>query len=221
MEFLKKLFESGALTWEQFSAAVTANGFKLADLATGNYVSKKKFDDEMKAKDQTITDLNSQINTRDTDINNLKTQLSDGNKTSEAKITDLTNQLNKMQGDYANTKTEYENRLKKQSYEFAVRDFANGKKFTSNAAKRDFTEQMIQKNLQMEGQKIIGADDFVSAYTEANPDAFVVDKPDPQQQPQQQQKPTFIQPTPPQPNSENPFTMAFHFNGVRPHDNNK
>lgn len=216
---LKKLFESGALTYEQFSSAVTAAGYKLADLSTGNYVSKKKYEDELQAKDTTIQDLNNQISTRDTDITNLKNQLEDGSKTNETKITDLSNQIQKLQGDYANAKNEYETRLKKQSYEFAVREFANGKKFTSNAAKRDFTEQMIQKNLQMEGQKIIGADDFVTAYTESNPDAFV--QGDPAPAPQGNPKPTFIQPTPPQPSgNDNPFTNAFHFNGVRPRKDN-
>lgn len=216
---LKKLFENGALTYEQFSSAVTAAGYKLADLSTGNYVSKKKYEDELQAKDATIQDLNNQISTRDTDITNLKNQLEDGSKTNETKIADLSNQIQKLQGDYANAKNEYETRLKKQSYEFAVREFANGKKFTSNAAKRDFTEQMIQKNLQMEGQKIIGADDFVTAYTESNPDAFVQDDPAPA--PQGNPKPTFIQPTPPQPSgNDNPFTNAFHFNGVRPRKDN-
>lgn len=218
---LKKLFESGALTYEQFSSAVTAAGYKLADLSTGNYVSKKKYEDELQAKDTTIQDLNNQISTRDTDITNLKNQLEDGSKTNETKITDLSNQIQKLQGDYANAKNEYETRLKKQSYEFAVREFANGKKFTSNAAKRDFTEQMIQKNLQMEGQKIIGADDFVTAYTESNPDAFVQGDPAPAPAPQGNPKPTFIQPTPPQPSgNDNPFTNAFHFNGVRPRKDN-
>lgn len=217
---LKKLFESGALTYEQFSSAVTAAGYKLADLSTGNYVSKKKYEDELQAKDTTIQDLNNQISTRDTDITNLKNQLEDGSKTNETKITDLSNQIQKLQGDYANAKNEYETRLKKQSYEFAVREFANGKKFTSNAAKRDFTEQMIQKNLQMEGQKIIGADDFVTAYTESNPDAFVQGDPAPAPAPGNP-KPTFIQPTPPQPSgNDNPFTNAFHFNGVRPRKDN-
>ena len=78
---LKKLFESGALTYEQFSAAVSNAGYKLADLSTGNYVSKKKYEDELQAKDATIEDLNNQITTRDTDITNLKTQLEDGSKT--------------------------------------------------------------------------------------------------------------------------------------------
>ena len=216
---LKKLFESGALTYEQFSAAVSNAGYKLADLSTGNYVSKKKYEDELQAKDATIEDLNNQITTRDTDITNLKTQLEDGSKTNETKVSDLSNQIKKLQGDYANAKNDYEARLKKQSYEFAVREFANGKKFTSNAAKRDFTEQMIQKNLHMEGQKIIGADDFVTAYTESNPDAFVQEEQTPS--PAGNQKPTFIQPTPPQPSgNDNPFTNVFHFNGVRPRKDN-
>ena len=49
MEFLKALFENGALTWEQFSEAVNAKGYKIADLSAGNYVSKQKYDNDIAA----------------------------------------------------------------------------------------------------------------------------------------------------------------------------
>lgn len=42
MEFLKQLFQR-PLSFEEFSKAVAENGVKLADLSTGNYVSKAKF----------------------------------------------------------------------------------------------------------------------------------------------------------------------------------
>lgn len=43
MEFLKELFTE-PLSFEAFEKAVNAKGFKLADLSSGNYVAKDKFD---------------------------------------------------------------------------------------------------------------------------------------------------------------------------------
>ena len=63
-----------------------------------------------------------------------------------------------------------------QAYEFSVKEYANNKKFTSNAAKRDFVNSMIAKNLKVENGKIIGADDFTTAYSAENADAFATEK---------------------------------------------
>lgn len=218
MDFLKELFGEEPLTFEQFSQAVSAKGYKLADLSTGNYVGKHKYDDEISAKDDAIKDLKAQIKTRDADIQGLKDQISAGGD-NETKLQDLTAQLEKLQGDYDTAKREYENKLGKQSYEFAVREFANNQQFTSNAAKRDFINEMISENLKMKNGSIIGADDFMKVYSEANSDAFVVDNPEPEPQPTPEPKPTFVQPTAPQiPGNENPFESAFQFSGIRAHE---
>lgn len=219
MDFLKKLFESGAITWEQFTKAVTDNGLKLADLSTGNYISKTRFEDEIKAKDTTITDLNTQLATRDTDLSTLKTTLANTDTDNKTKISELTTQISKLQGDYDTVKTDYETRLSSQAYEFAVKEYANGKKFTSGAAKRDFINEMIKENLKMKDNQLQGADDFVKSYTEANSDAFLEDAP-PAEPEVKVDKPSFVTPTPPAPPiSENAFSGAFNFSGVRPHKN--
>ena len=44
MEFLKELFGTEALTYGQLAEKVTAKKMKLADLSTGAYVGKEKFD---------------------------------------------------------------------------------------------------------------------------------------------------------------------------------
>ncbi len=220
MDFLKELFGEQALTFEQFSTAVASKGYKLADLSTGGYVNKRKFDDSISAKDNAIEDLKNQIKTRDNDIKALQEKLT-GDADSEAKIADLTNQLETLRGNYDNAKKDYEARLGKQSYEFAVAEYANGLKFTSEAAKRDFKREMIEENLKMKNGNIIGADDFYKVYKEANADSF------PEEQPEQQEvqpieeapKPIFAQPTAPQVDTkDNPFSGAFNFTGVRPHN---
>ena len=212
MDFLKELFGEEALTWEQFSEAVTSKGFKVADLSKGNYVSKKKFDDEIKTRDTTISELNSTISVRDNDIEDLKQKLETGGQNNETNVKELLTQISTLQGQYESDKSELETKLSKQAYEFAVRDFANSQKFTSTAAKRDFEREMISAELTMKDNSIIGANDFVTSYKEKNADAFVTADPEPTPEP----KPTFIQPTPPTPQpSDNPFDALFNFNGVR------
>ena len=215
MDFLKALFGENALTWEQFSSAVANKGYKLADLSTGKYVDKKKFDNEVKNRDTTIEELQGQITTRDTDITNLKTQLEDGAKDTETKVADLTAQITKLQGDYSNAQSDFEKRLNAQSYDFAVREYANSKVFTSAAAKRDFISEMLSENLKMKDKTIIGADDFMKLYTDQNPDAIKVDEPK-LEVPEEQTKPFFVQPTTPQGNmNDDEFSKLFTFDGVR------
>lgn len=216
MEFLKSLFENGALDWEQFEKAAKEKGYKIADLAEGNYVARKKYEDEVNTLNTTITELNETISTRDTDLANLQKQIEDGSKDNKTKISELSAQVSKLQSDYDTAKTDYENKLNKQSYEFAVKEFANEHKFSSQAAKRDFINEMVSAELQMKDKSIIGATDFVNNYKESNKDAFIVESEgdkggEPEGQPK---KPMFVQPTPPAAGGEaNPF--AFNFSGVR------
>lgn len=216
MDFLQELFANGAITWEQFTQAVTSKGYKIADLATGNYVDKKKFDDGISAKDTQIKELTEQISARDKDLSTLKKQLSDGSIDSQTKLTELTEKLTKLQGEYDTAKKDYEGRIAKQAYESAVKLYAIDKKFTSTAARRDFENQLLGANLKMENGVIQGVDTFEAEYRKNNADAFVVEKtdPEPAPQPQNQPLPTFVQPTAPgQPAPEvNPFLAAYGFN---------
>jgi TolA-binding protein len=214
---LKELFGTEALTYEAFSKALSEKGIKLADLSTGDYVSKSKFDDELKSKDATITELNSQITTRDTDISNMKTKLENVDTDNKTKVADLTKQLGQLQATYDSAKSDYDAKLNKQSYEFAVKDFANSKKFTSNAAKRDFINEMLSENLNMKDGNILGAEDFVKSYSESNSDAFVIETP-PEPTSEPEDKPQFVKPTVPTPApTDDPFNGLFNFTGVRPH----
>lgn len=213
---LKEIFEkaeNGTLTYEQFEAAAKARNAKFVDLSSGDYVSKHKYDADIAAKDSEIGTLNTTIATRDTDLGNLKTQLEAAGADAQ-KLQELTNNFTTLQGKYDNDMKSYKEQIKKQAYEFAVREFASNKKFTSNAAKRDFIQSMIAKDLKMDNNNIIGAEDFVTMYSKENADAFVVDDPTPT--PPSNPKPQFVNPTPggnPAPTDANPF--VFNFTGVR------
>ena len=219
---IKELFdkaENGTLTYEQFETLAKDGGAKFADLSTGAYVSKDKFDNEVSSKDSQITTLNDTIKSRDKDLKDLKAQLKEAGTDSQ-KLADLETQLGNLQTQYKTDTDNYKSQLSKQAYEFAVKDFANSKKFSSNAAKRDFISSMIAKGLQMEGDKILGADDFVSSYSTDNADAFVVEKQE--DTAQQQPKPQFSQTVNPDstPKQENANPFNFHFMGVRQKPNN-
>lgn len=218
---IKEIFEKSQepLTYEKFEELMKESGAKFADLSEGNYVSKDKFDNEVAGKDSQITSLNDTIKARDKDLKDLKNQLKEAG-TDAQKLTELETQLGNLQTQYKQDTDNYKTQLSKQAYEFAVKDFANGKKFSSNAAKRDFISSMIAKGLQMEGDKILGADDFVTTYSADNADAFVVEKQDPNPA---DPKPQFSNPVNPNTQApqqnDNPF--GFNFIGVRqrPTDN--
>lgn len=218
---IKEVFEkaeNGTLTLAQFNDI--AKDAKFADLATGEYVSKHKYDEDISAKDTEISGLNETIKTRDGDLKSLKKQLKDAG-TDADKLAEIETNLSTLQSKYDTDTKALQDKLNQQAYEFAVRTFAGTKKFTSNAAKRDFERSMIAENLKLDksGQTIIGADDFVKIYSEANTDAFVVDEPKSTEP--EPPKPTFVNTTPGgsqsnQNGEPNAFLNAFHFTGVRP-----
>lgn len=172
---VKELFdkaENGTLTWEQFQAAM--GDAKFVDLTEGHYVSKQKFDDEVSQKDKRIEELTTTIGTRDSDLATLQQTLKDAGDIEALKA--ASKNLADLQKKYDKETKDYQAKLTKQAYEFAVKEFANSKSFSSNAAKRDFIQSMLAKNLNLEDGRIIGAEDFVEIYSKDNADAFVVKK---------------------------------------------
>lgn len=232
--------EEGTLTLEQFEALAKESGAKFADLSDGKYVSKSKYESDLKAKDgeleakdaeiasrdEQITNLNGTIETRDTDLANLQKQLEDAGQDA-TKLAELNNQITGMQTKYEEEVQSYQNQLKQQAYEFAVKEYASTKNFTSQAAKRDFVRAMIAKGLQMEDGKILGRDDFAEAYFSENADTLVPEKaPEPEPTPEPEPEPVapkvvvpeFVAPTPgPEPSSNNDVGFNFNFQGVRAH----
>lgn len=168
---VKELFdkaENNTLTWEQFQTAM--GEAKFVDLSEGKYVSKQKFDDELAQRDGRIETLNTTISTRDSDLATLQEKLKEAGDLDALK--NASKDLAALQEKYDRETKEYQKQLSKQAYEFAVKEFANSKTFSSNAAKRDFIQSMMAKNLTLEDGKIIGADDFVKLYSKDNADAF-------------------------------------------------
>lgn len=223
MKDVKELFdqaEDGVLSYEQFMDLVKDNNVKLVDLNEGGYVSKNKFESELEAKAKEIETLNGTISTRDTDLEALKQQL-EAAGADTSKLTELQTQLETLQGKYDADSKAYKKQLSEQAYEFAVREFAGTKSFSSQAAKRDFIQSMIAKQLKMEGNSILGAEDFTKSYQEANADAFMTSYDDDFDDDYEDPKPQFVSSTPGAEDAHTPdptggFLNAFHFTPVRP-----
>lgn len=176
---IKEVFEQaedGTLTYEQFQKIVKEANAKFADLSEGEYVSKGKYEDELASLNAQIETLNGTIGTRDTDLEALKKQLEEAGTDAE-KLTALSTDLQTLQGKYDADIKSYKEQLKRQAYDFAVKNFSNGLKFSSKAAQREFERAMKEANLKMDGDSILGAEDFRAKYAESNEDSFVVDAP--------------------------------------------
>ena len=219
---VKELFdnaEGGVLTYEDFMNACKDSNAKFVDLSSGLYVSKQKYEDELASKDKEIGTLNESLTTRSSDLEELQKRLAETGTADAEKLAALSSDLEGYKTKYETDMKKYKDQLKKQSYEFAVREFANGKNFSSKAAKRDFIQSMIAKDLKMEDNKIIGADDFVNMYSNDNADAFIVES-EPEPEPALEDiKPKFVEPTQganQPPVDSNDFLNAFNFMGVRP-----
>ena len=186
--------EDGSITVDAVKKVMDDNKAKFVDLSEDGYVSKNKYTSDLEAKAKEISTLNETLKTRDVDLEGLKNQLAAAG-TDADKLTALQEEFNGLKGKYdADTKA-YKAQLEKQAYEFAVKEFAGTKKFTSNAARRDFINSMIAENLKFKDNKIIGAEDFVGMYTENNADAFVVETPAEPPKPAEP-KPQFASATP-------------------------
>ena len=75
---IKELFdkgEGGTLNYEQFNSLMKENGAQFEDVKDGRYVSRNKFDSEIKSRDEQITTLSETISSRDGDLESLKSQL--------------------------------------------------------------------------------------------------------------------------------------------------
>lgn len=216
MNVIEEIFnksETGTLTFEQFKEL--SDGMKFADISKGDYVSKSKFDSEISNKEEQIKQLNSTISARDTDLAELQKKLeAAGNDAT--KLAELNTNLTDLQNRYDEEVKNYRAQLESQRYEFAVNNLANTKKFTSGAAKRDFIHSLMDSKLTMEGENIVGIDDFITKYLTDNADAFVVEESEPT--PNDNKLPTFAASTQGTQNQnenipKNPF--GWDFKGVR------
>lgn len=212
--------DDGTITVEAIEQVIADQNVKFADINEGKYVSVNKYNADLKAKDTEISGLNETLSTRDNDLQSLQAKLTEAGTDAE-KLSTLSTDLSTLQSKYDSDTKALQEQLAKQGYEFAVREFAATKQFTSSAAKRDFINSMIAENLKMskDGKSIMGAEDFVNTYLQDNEDAFV-SQVEPENDFESEPLPMFVNPTQGADDYNldptGGFAEAFHFTTVRP-----
>ena len=162
-EDVSRIFEGA--TDDQISAILDINSKDI-----GNAKAKT---DSLTAQ---INTLNDQIKQRDTDLTAMRDKLTAA-QADAGKLTEAQTALSDLQAKYAADQEAWNEQKAEQAYEFAVKSRAGEMKFSSNAAKNDFIRSAIEKKMQMDGDKILGFDDFTKSYKDADPSAFMPDEP--------------------------------------------
>lgn len=176
--------------------------------------AKTKMQTQIDALNSNVSDLQGQLSERDASIATIQEQLKDA-QGSKTKFNELQETLNTMRTQYENDKTSWQAKLDKQQYEFLAKETLNGVKFSSNAAKENFYRKLIEKNLPVENEKLLGFEDYLTAIKAEDPGAFVVEEPN------NNPPPTFSNPNNNNNNQQPPAgdsAFGFNFLGVRKHN---
>lgn len=191
--------ENGALTLEQFNQIVASKGGKFVDLSEGEYVSERKYSSEVGSLEKQIETLTESVSQRELDIEDLRVQLQEAGNDAD-RLAELSEQFAALQSKYEEDANAYEAQLSSQAREFAVKEYAATKEFTSPAAKKYYIEQMINSedvDFNRKGE-LEGMEEFDAAFAKENDGAFKVNDPEPEPEPAQEQAPLpkFAAPTP-------------------------
>lgn len=175
--------------------------------------AKTKLQTQIDSLTTQVNDLTSQVTQRDTDLTTLQQKLTDAGQSS-AKLTQVQQDLQTLQSKYEADKTDWQTKLNKQNYEFLAKEALSNIKFSSNAAKKEFLNGLMEKNLPVENDKLLGFEDYLNTQKQSDPGAFIAEDPNPNP------KPAFTSPQNPTPNP-NPTPeskFGFNFIGVRAHE---
>lgn len=155
-----------------FEGATEAQINAIIDINSKDIGSAKAKSDSL---NEQINALNEQIKQRDSDMAALRDKLTAA-QADAGKLTEAQTALTDLQAKYAADQKAWNEQKTAQAYEFAVKSKAGELKFSSNAAKNDFIRTAIAKEMKLDGDTILGFDDFTKSYREADPTAFASDE---------------------------------------------
>ena len=161
-EYLKPLFESGAITFEQFVAGMESHKeVKLVNLADGGYVAKDKFD----AKVTELNGVKEQLGAANTTIQSYKDMDIDGIKKSATE----------WQQKYETDTKSLQEKLDAQATEFAARTYLGGFQYADELVKDAIYDKFMAKKFKRsEDGKFEGADAWMEEMKKSYPSAFAV-----------------------------------------------
>ncbi len=161
MDFLKKLFNGQALTFEQFTEALgAASDIKLVNLADGGYVSKEKFD----AKETELTTANSTIKTLQDTVRKF-----DGVD------------VEKLKNDAKHWETKYNDDIAKLRLDFAVETALTAAGSKNNVAVKAILAEFLKEAKLDDKGAVAGLSDEIKKLTESEDTSFMFKAPDTQQ----------------------------------------
>ena len=212
---MKRQFLEGlGLEKDAIDKIMAENG---SDIESARNSEKGKFDAERTALQGQINDLQGQVSQRDTDLSALNEKLTAA-QTDAGKLTEAQAALTGLQTKYDTERQQWQEKSAQQAYEFMVRERANGIRFSSTAAKKEFVRDAIGKKFQVDGDTLLGFEDYVSKYKAADPGAFQAEDPEPEPEPQTPPppKPDIVLPPSGPKSTPDGSGFNFHFSGVRP-----
>lgn len=157
MDFLKGPL--GDALYAQVEEALKDSDIKLANLAGGEYVAKRKLDEvseQLKTMQTTLAE-------RDTQLDTLKGLDPEGMKT----------KIEQLQADNIAAQAASDQKITEYRTDAAAHALSAGIKFTSELARKAFIGDLKTAGLKLDDAgAFVGADDFVKKMRTDNPDAF-------------------------------------------------
>lgn len=142
------------------------NQYKDIDLVdSSKYVKKELFD------------------TKETELNTTKTQLKEANTAIQSykdmDIESIKKSADNWKNKYETDTKDLNDKLKKQQYEFAAKDFLGNYDFLSERVKNSILKEFMDKDFKLEDGKFLGAEDWVKNLNESEPELFKAKSNDP------------------------------------------
>lgn len=164
-EFLQKLFAEGeAVTWEQLKAKIEADkSLKLVNISDGGYVSKEKLD----AKISELAGVRRQLEAASAEIQSYKDMDIDGIK----------QKAEQWEQRYTADTAALQQKLDEQETEFAARTYLGGFKYANDLVRDAIHARFMAKGFKRDGDKFLGADEFMAEMQKAYPTGFLTDAP--------------------------------------------
>lgn len=173
--------------------------------------AKTQLQAQIDSLNQQLADVNATVTQRDTDLATLRTQLEEAGQ-SATKLSQVQKNFADLQAKYENDTKEYQNKLQKQTYDFAVQKAVSDIQFSSKAAKNEFVRALTEKNLPLQDGMLLGLSEYIEKQKQEDPDAFKK-----VEEAEEKKPPNFAPPAnpnkAPKGGEENKF--GFHFMGVR------
>lgn len=135
---------------------------------------REKLEAAEKDRDSYKAKYDTDIAQRDTDLASLKSQLEEAGQ-SKDKLTALQKSLDEAQEKYNTDKANWEKQLADEQYAHSVDEAVREIKFSSNAAKKVFVDELKANPLQVKDGSLLGFTDYVNVYKEQNPDSFLAE----------------------------------------------